>query len=90
MHLRPIYRLIQLLIQPADHRHAIAAHNIQPEGYFFRGYFFFSRPDDALYGFLENEVHAAVTGEERAYHRAPVEREDGYALLGGVSWVTRM
>lgn len=83
MHLRPINRLIQLLIQPPHHRYTISPHNIQPQRYFFAGNLFFARPDDALDRFLEDQVHAAVAGEERADHGASVECEDCYAFWGG-------
>jgi hypothetical protein len=35
LHLCPINRLVELLVQPPDHRDAVPAHNVQPQWYFF-------------------------------------------------------
>jgi hypothetical protein len=87
LHLCPINRLVELLVQPPDHRDAVPAHNVQPQRDFFARHAFIARPDDALRGFLEHQVHGAVAGEERADHGAAVEGEDGHALWGGLEGV---
>ena len=86
MHLCPINALIQLLIQPSHHRHGVPSYYIQAQRHFFARHVVFSRPDDALDCVLENEIHAAVAGEEDPDHGAAVERKDRHAFFGGSQW----
>lgn len=77
-HFRPIDTLIQLLIYPSAHRHAIPSYDVKAQGYFLARNFFLTRPDDAFDGVLEDEIHAAVTGKEGPDHGTAVDCEDGY------------
>ena len=76
MHLAPVYLRVNLLIHSTHHRHTITPYDVQPKRYFFTGFFVFYRSDDALDGFLEDEVHAAVARVEEPDHGAAIEGED--------------
>jgi hypothetical protein len=80
MNLPPINLPVNFFIYPAHHSDAITPYNVESEGYFFARFFVFYRSDDALDGFLEDEIHAAIARVEEADHGAAVECEDGYAL----------
>lgn len=60
MHLSPVNLAINLFIYTSHNRHAIASDNVEPQRYFFTGNLFFDWPYNALDGFLEDEIHAAV------------------------------
>jgi hypothetical protein len=76
MHLPPINLGVNLFVYPAHHRHAITPYDVKSERYFFTGFFVFYRSDDALDGFLEDEVHAAVARVEEPDHSAAIAGED--------------
>lgn len=75
MHLAPVYLRVNLLIHSTHHRHTITPYDVQPKRYFFTGFFVFYRSYDALDGFLEDEVHAAVARVEEPDHGAAIEGE---------------
>lgn len=80
MHFTPINLAVNLLIHTSYNCYAITADDVEAQGNFFTGYFLFYWSDNALGGFLEDEVHAAVAGVQEADHCASVDCEDGYAL----------
>ena len=84
MNFTPINLAINLLVHTSYNRYAIATDNVKAQGNFFARYLFFYRSNNALGGFLEDEVHAAVAGVQEADHGASVDREDGYALWSGL------
>jgi hypothetical protein len=73
MNLPPVNLAINLFIHPAHHRHTITPYDVESERHFFTRFIVFYRSDDALDGFLEDEVHAAVARVEKADHGAAVE-----------------